>query len=83
MDWTWFLFSFKGRINRAKYWLAVLVILCWMIFALLLLAAIGAIFGIATGRLSLDVIGISASIQQTDTSPAPSASLLSRFATFP
>ena len=32
MDWTWYLFSFNGRINRAKMWLAVLVILCWMIF---------------------------------------------------
>jgi uncharacterized membrane protein YhaH (DUF805 family) len=26
MDWTWYLFGFKGRINRAKYWLAGLVI---------------------------------------------------------
>jgi uncharacterized membrane protein YhaH (DUF805 family) len=32
MDWVWYLFSFKGRINRAKYWLAGLVIVCWMIF---------------------------------------------------
>jgi uncharacterized membrane protein YhaH (DUF805 family) len=31
MDWTWYLFGFKGRINRAKYWLAGLVILCLMI----------------------------------------------------
>ena len=22
MDWTWFLFSFEGRINRAKFWFA-------------------------------------------------------------
>ena len=28
MDWTWYLFGFKGRINRAKYWLAGLVIVC-------------------------------------------------------
>ena len=27
MDWNWFLFSFNGRINRAKLWLAVPVIL--------------------------------------------------------
>lgn len=32
MDWVWYLFSFKGRINRAKYWLAALVIVCWMLF---------------------------------------------------
>jgi uncharacterized membrane protein YhaH (DUF805 family) len=30
MDWTWYLFGFKGRINRAKYWLAGLVILSFM-----------------------------------------------------
>ena len=49
MDYVWFLFSFKGRINRAKYWLADLIILCSMIFALLSLTAIGALFGIPTG----------------------------------
>ena len=32
MDWVWYLFSFKGRINRAKLWLAALIIICWMIF---------------------------------------------------
>ena len=32
MDWTWYLFGFKGRINRAKMWLAVLIMLCWMLF---------------------------------------------------
>ena len=32
MDWNWFLFSFNGRINRAKLWLAIPVILSWMIF---------------------------------------------------
>jgi len=32
MDWVWLLFSFEGRINRAKYWLAGLVICCWMLF---------------------------------------------------
>lgn len=32
MDWTWYLFSFQGRINRAKYWLAGLVMMGWMLF---------------------------------------------------
>ncbi len=32
MDWTWYLFRFDGRINRAKLWQALLIILCWMIF---------------------------------------------------
>lgn len=33
MDWTWYLFGFEGRINRAKYWLAGLVILSLMVAA--------------------------------------------------
>jgi uncharacterized membrane protein YhaH (DUF805 family) len=31
MDWTWYLFGFKGRLNRAKYWLAGLVLLGFML----------------------------------------------------
>jgi uncharacterized membrane protein YhaH (DUF805 family) len=34
MDWNWYLFSFQGRINRAKWWLSVLVIFGWMLFLL-------------------------------------------------
>jgi uncharacterized membrane protein YhaH (DUF805 family) len=45
MDWTWYLFSFEGRINRARMWLAVLVIVCWMIFLGGLIAAAGSVFG--------------------------------------
>jgi uncharacterized membrane protein YhaH (DUF805 family) len=41
MDWAWYLFGFKGRINRAKYWLAGLVILSFMlIFVALMYAAL-------------------------------------------
>jgi len=33
MDWTTLLFSFQGRINRAKYWLAVLIyVVVWIVF---------------------------------------------------
>ncbi|HKS20387.1 MAG TPA: DUF805 domain-containing protein [Bradyrhizobium sp.] len=46
MDWIWYLFGFKGRINRAKYWLAGLIIGCWMIFLMLLLfVPVGYLFG--------------------------------------
>ncbi len=45
MDWIWFLFSFKGRINRAKLWLSLLVVLCWMIFAAALVAGAGKLLG--------------------------------------
>ena len=65
MDYARFLFSFKGRINRAKYWLATLIILCWMIFVLEVLAAVAPVFGIG-GPLAINVIGISASIQLAD-----------------
>ena len=33
MDWTTLLFSFNGRINRGKYWLAVLIyMVVWTTF---------------------------------------------------
>jgi uncharacterized membrane protein YhaH (DUF805 family) len=47
MDYAGLLFSFKGRINRAKLWLALLVIMCWMTFLGLLVVAIGSLFGAA------------------------------------
>jgi uncharacterized membrane protein YhaH (DUF805 family) len=61
LNYVWLLFSTKGRINRARYWLAVLIILCWMVFALLSLAIISAFSGIATGPLTIDIVGVSAS----------------------
>jgi uncharacterized membrane protein YhaH (DUF805 family) len=51
MDWTWYLFRFEGRINRAKLWLAALVIVCWMIFLAGLSVAAGLISG---GEVSFD-----------------------------
>jgi uncharacterized membrane protein YhaH (DUF805 family) len=45
MDWVWFLFAFDGRINRAKVWLALLVILCWMIFVAIVMLGIDGMFG--------------------------------------
>ncbi len=45
MDWVWFLFGFDGRINRAKMWLAILVIVCWMLFIALLMVIIEQVFG--------------------------------------
>lgn len=40
MDWTWYIFGFQGRINRAKCWLAGLIILCWMAFLIMLMEAV-------------------------------------------
>jgi uncharacterized membrane protein YhaH (DUF805 family) len=45
MDWGWFLFSFEGRINRARFLLAGLVIFCWMIFLIFLFACVSALLG--------------------------------------
>ena len=44
MDWNWYLFSFEGRINRAKFWLSSLILLggmlfvCWILFFTLFIA---------------------------------------------
>jgi uncharacterized membrane protein YhaH (DUF805 family) len=48
MDYVWFLFRFEGRINRAKYWLAGLIIICWMIFLGALVLGIGNLTGITS-----------------------------------
>jgi uncharacterized membrane protein YhaH (DUF805 family) len=45
MDWVWFLFEFDGRINRAKVWLALLVIVCWMIVLAMLMLIVDQAFG--------------------------------------
>jgi uncharacterized membrane protein YhaH (DUF805 family) len=45
MDWTWYLFRFDGRINRAKLWLANLIIVCWMIFLAGLIAGVSKLLG--------------------------------------
>jgi uncharacterized membrane protein YhaH (DUF805 family) len=58
MDWVWFLFGFDGRINRAKLWLAILIIVCWMIFIAMLMLAIDKLFGnpVETIHFSVDDI---------------------------
>jgi uncharacterized membrane protein YhaH (DUF805 family) len=61
MRYQRFWLRFDGRINRARYLLATLAILCAMIAVLVSLAVIGANFGIG-GRYSIDLIVISASI---------------------
>ena len=61
MDYVWFLFRFKGRMNRAKYWQALLIIACWMFFVLMVLAGIAKIFGIADRKFSIGLAPLSAS----------------------
>ena len=45
MDYAWFLFDFVGRINRARFWLAVLIIACWMLFLSALAVVSAKFFG--------------------------------------
>ena len=45
MDWVWYLFAFDGRINRAKIWLAILIIVCWMLIIGMLMLGISEMFG--------------------------------------
>jgi len=82
MDYKWLLFGFDGRIGRARYCLAVLIILGCMIVALTLLAAVAVIFDLH-GPLAIDIIGISASIQFTDDDIPAKASLFPEVATIP
>jgi uncharacterized membrane protein YhaH (DUF805 family) len=81
MDYKWFLFSFEGRISRAKYWLAGLIILCSMFLVLMVLAAVATIFGIGA-PLAINVIGIAASIDFSD-DPASKASLFPQIVIIP
>jgi uncharacterized membrane protein YhaH (DUF805 family) len=82
MDYQRFLLHFEGRINRARYWLAVLIILCSMVFALLSLAVISAFFGIATGPLAIDIVGASASFD-LDPDAAVKVALFPQVVTIP
>ncbi|HEV7409746.1 MAG TPA: DUF805 domain-containing protein [Bradyrhizobium sp.] len=83
MDYKWFLFRFEGHINRAKYWLAALIILCWMMFVLMLLAAFGKVFGIADRGYAFDIFGIAASFQFADHDLASKASPFPQIITIP
>jgi uncharacterized membrane protein YhaH (DUF805 family) len=54
MDWTNLLFSYQGRINRAKFWLAVLVFFVAGIVAQIVgMSASGAL-----GELLINVVGL-------------------------
>jgi uncharacterized membrane protein YhaH (DUF805 family) len=55
VDWGWFLFGFGGRINRAKYWLAILIVVCWMMFLGLLTLAVAKVVGSPPKSLHLGI----------------------------
>ena len=45
MDWTWYLFRFDGRIDRARFWLAIPVLFGLMTTVGLAIVAIHGLFG--------------------------------------
>jgi uncharacterized membrane protein YhaH (DUF805 family) len=45
MDYVWYLFRFDGRINRARCWLAGLIIISWIIFLSLVLIGVAHLLG--------------------------------------
>jgi uncharacterized membrane protein YhaH (DUF805 family) len=55
MNWTWYLFGFEGRINRAKYWLAGPIMLAflfafvWLIYLCLMVDFVAHAMGTAHG----------------------------------
>jgi uncharacterized membrane protein YhaH (DUF805 family) len=65
MDWVWFLFGFDGRINRAKLWLAMLVILSWMFFIGAVMIGIDGLFGNPAKSIHFNVNDIFASVDPT------------------
>lgn len=63
MSWTEFLFSFRGRINRAKYWLAALVyVLVSILFVVIGFIALGNniddLFSLAGVGILLWIVGL-------------------------
>src|SRR5436305_3552551 len=63
MDWTTLLFSFTGRINRARYWLAVLIyVAIWTSFIAVSLVWLGGLdlenlFSLAGAGLMIWLVG--------------------------
>ena len=45
MDYVWYLFRFDGRINRARCWLAGLIIISWMIFLAMVMMIVAHLLG--------------------------------------
>ena len=67
MDLKWLLSRFEGRINCARYWRAVLIILGSMLFSLVLLAKLCGLYGVSVGMLKIDIGILSTSFQRDDT----------------
>jgi uncharacterized membrane protein YhaH (DUF805 family) len=61
VDYAWFLFSFEGRIYRARYFLAGLIVGCWILFLAIVVFCIAKTLGSAPLSLGLktdDIFGL-------------------------
>ena len=56
IDWTYLLFKFDGRINRAKFWAGSILI--WGIYMLWLMAVVAAINVSSTAGVLIGFLGI-------------------------
>lgn len=61
MDWKWLLTSFDGRINRAKFWAGIGVLVALGIVATLIDLMIGSSFYIGGGS-QMGIVGLLASL---------------------
>ena len=53
MNWTWYLFGFNGRINRAKCWLAGLVLLSFMVIFVALVLYLSVVINSAVHTMGI------------------------------
>lgn len=64
MDWTNILFSFGGRLNRAKYWLVVLInVIVWIAFIIVAVTmgvGFNALYGMDGGGPVIVLLGVAA-----------------------
>lgn len=51
IDWAWLFFSFEGRINRAKFWLGIVIL--WAVVWILALIAAAANSGFLWGLVGI------------------------------
>jgi uncharacterized membrane protein YhaH (DUF805 family) len=83
VDWQWLLFSFEGRINRAKFLIAVLITFCWQMFLVISWATIGVIFELPTSQLAEAILPIPFSFEFINDDPPWKAAVFTLLATIP
>ena len=70
MGYRWFWFKFDGRVNRARYLLAALAILCMMFVAVFSLAMLGVMLGLGGVDFTVRLAFISTSVKLNGNPPS-------------